>query len=794
MSSSNPLASVRTLEKLEYNKILQLLAQQCSSESGKELARSLLPSVDKDEVLIWQNETAEALQIRRSVFDIPLGGIVDIQDAIVKLERGGSISIEEFLRINRILYASRRMKEFLSESNLPFNIQALKRYTDSLQVFPELEKTFKKIFDDEGQIQDHASQKLSDIRRTMEDLQHQIKTRLDRMIRQSSMQPYLQENLISIRNGRYVLPVKAAYRQKVPGVVHDQSASGATMYIEPMAIVQPSQDMASLEVDEVAEIQRILDMLAGQLSPYAKQIGRNWEMLAKLDLIFAKAGLSEELECDRPGLGPDASLQFFRARHPLIDPEEVVPIDVNLGLDYDCLVITGPNTGGKTVTLKTIGLLILMHQAGLQIPTAIGSSIGFFKGIYADIGDEQSIEQSLSTFSSHFTNIRQILSKAGPDSLILYDELGAGTDPDEGAALAVAILEHSMSLGAKVVATTHYGELKNFAFQTPRVQNASVEFDISNLRPTYRLMMGVSGNSNAFEISARIGIDSNIIQRARDYMDEKRTESERLLENLEESQYALDQERRLLRRQQRDLDERESILKEKELKLENSCENILTRAREQAAQVLIDAKRDAEGVSRELKSLQKLGQLEAEQKASSLSRKLSDKAYELRKSGQKQTVSKGKIPKKLEIGQTVHLNHFQQNATVLSLPDKKGDFQVQAGIIKIGVNIKDISLAKETSQQSTKQRKRASGKKNKVTPIELDIRGLTVDEALPLLDKYLDDAYLQGLPHVQIIHGKGTGTLRKMVQDKCNTSSHVASYRLGDFSEGGDGVTIAEIK
>lgn len=794
MANIDRLASTQTLEKLEYPAMVSLLAGHCQSESGKRLAQALLPSPDKDLVGRWQDETAEALRIKHTVFQIPLGGIVDVQRPVASLARGGSISIDEFLLMGRLLYASRRMKDFLEDPQKKFPVKALAPYAQALQPLPELEKALARIFDDEGQVQDKASDLLASIRRRIQKLQDGIKTQLDRMIRQSSMQTMLQEPLVSIRNGHYVIPIKAAYRQKVAGIVHDQSASGATLYIEPMAIVQSTQDLASLELEEEKEIQRILDELASQFAPHAQAIGRNWEALSQLDLIFAKASLSDALEGHRPDEDQAACLRFYRARHPLIAPQDVVPIDVQLGEDHDCLVITGPNTGGKTVTLKTLGLLVLMHQAGLQIPVAIGSSLGIFQAVYADIGDEQSIAQSLSTFSSHFVNINRILRQAQADSLILYDELGAGTDPDEGAALAVAILEHSMALGAKVVATTHYGELKHFAYDTPRVQNASVEFDVHSLRPTYRLMMGVSGNSNAFDISSRIGIDERIIQRARNYMEERRTESQRLLEDLEESQYAVDQERRILQRQLEDLRQREEDLKAQEAKLEASSDAIVQKAKDRAANILIEAKRDAEGVTRELKHLQKQGQQEAGQRAGAISRKLSDKAYQLRKDGRAHDSKQKKGLTAVDIGQTVHLDAFQQDAVVLSQPDKKGDFQVQAGIIKMAVNLKDVSEPSKKTSQPKGQRKASKGAKAKSPSLELDIRGHTVDEAMPLVDKFIDDAYLQGLPHVQIIHGKGTGVLRQMVQDLCRGSSLVASYRLGSPQEGGDGVTIAELK
>lgn len=794
MPKTSPLASARNLDKLEFPKIQAMLAGFCSSDSGKGRALALQPSTDPYLVTQWQDETEEAVEIRHLAYEIPLGGIVDIQSPVLRLSRGGTLTIEEFLLIGRILYAGRRMKTFLEDPNRKFTVSALAPYAQTIQLFPGLEKAINQVFDEEGHIQDRASLTLASIRRRLDQVRDQIKTRLDRMIRQSSLQTYLQDSLVSIRNGHYVIPVKAGYRQKVPGIVHDQSASGATLYIEPMAIVQASQDLSKLEIEEAVEVQKILENLAAMLAPYAEDLKKNWDALASLDLIFAKARLSDHLEACRPRIMSRPGLSIVRARHPLIPPEDVVPIDVDLGQEHDCLVITGPNTGGKTVTLKTIGLLVLMHQAGLQLPLGHDSSLGLFTGVYADIGDEQSIEQSLSTFSSHFTNITRILQLAEPGSLILYDELGAGTDPDEGASLAVAILEHSMNIGAKVVATTHYGELKNFAFQTSRVQNASVEFDVTSLRPTYRLMMGVSGNSNAFDISRRIGLDEKIITRARAYMEERRTESERLLENLEESQYALDQERRQLQDQLDKLEKREEDLKERKIKLDTSTDAIINRAKDRAAQILIDAKRDADVVSKELKSLQKHGQLEASQKANSISRKLSDKAYALRKDSGSPKVKAKVSLQNVVLGQKVHLNAFQQDATVLTLPDKKGDFQVQAGIMKMTVNLQDISIPSHAEHTMPQVRKKSPGLKAKAPVMELDIRGKTVDEALPLVDKYLDDAYLQGNPYVHIIHGKGTGVLRKMVQDLCKKSAQVASYRLGEFNEGGDGVTVAKLK
>lgn len=794
MEKIEQLKNDRLLNKLEYDKVRAMLVSQCTSESGKRIAEQLKPTANRNDVIRYQKETTEALHVRHSVFDIPLGGVVDIEEPLKKISVGSALSGEEFLKIGSILFASHQMKMFFENSQQKFRAELLEEYSDKIALLQSLEQKIRRTFDEHGEVLNSASDKLSAIRGKITILRQRIRGRMEELLRQLTSQDYLQDSIIAMRGDHFVLPVKAEHKQHVKGIVHDQSASGATLYIEPLDVVERSNEVQQLLLDEHQEIQRILFELTQELIPYEEVIRKNWETLAYYDFIFAKAKLSDLMEANEPEFVEGAVFNFYRAKHPLLNTDKAIPIDINLGYDADCLVITGPNTGGKTVTLKTVGLLILMYQSGLHIPVAIGSEIGLFEAVFADIGDEQSIEQSLSTFSSHFRNIAGILEQANKDSLILYDELGAGTDPDEGSALAISVLEHSMKLGSKIVATTHYGELKSFAFQTERVQNASVEFDVKSLKPTYRLLMGVSGNSNAFDISERIGLPLPIIDRARNYLEESRSESERLIKDLEEAQYAIHQREERVARHLRDLKEREDSIKKSEKDLELKREQVLQKAREQAAEILLDAKRSAEQVTKELKTLHKDANLEASQRANKISRNLSDSAYSLREKNKKKTTVSKSI-KNVSIGDRVHINHFSQDAIVLTESDKEGNFQVQVGVMKMEVNLKDITSPERKKVKDRKQfHQKSQGKLPKTASLELDLRGMTTEEVMPILDKYLDDAYLSNVPQVQIIHGKGTGVLRKYVHEKLRNTSFIASYRLGDFNEGGDGVTIAEIK
>lgn len=793
MPKNESMANERVLNKLEFDKVRTLLLRECSSESGKAFAAKIRPTNDRKRVQQYQAETGEAVQIRHSTLEVPLGGIVQVKEVLQKLKIGGTVSGDAFLDLGRLLYATKRMKQFFTDPHRRFSLDALTIYSDRLTPLADLEKEINRIFKEDGDIADKASDKLYAIRKRIEQQKQQVRQRMEDLIRQSSMQDHLQDNLITMRGNRFVIPVKAEHRQRVPGIIHDQSASGATLYIEPMSVVDRNNDIQKLELDEEAEIQRILAELSDICRPHAGTMLTNWRTLAYLDFTFAKARLSDNMNGYSPETIEGAALKLYRARHPLIDAQSVVPIDVALGLEADCLVITGPNTGGKTVTLKTVGLLILMHQSGLHIPVAIGSEMGHFEAVYADIGDEQSIEQSLSTFSSHMTNITGILNQAKANSLILYDELGAGTDPTEGAALAVAILEASMALESKIIATTHYGELKNFAFQTPRVQNASVEFDITSLKPTYRLLMGITGNSNAFDISARIGLPTAIINRAKNVVEEARSETDRLLSDLENAQYAVSQQQKVIDHHLAELEAREKALADREKSLEKSAENVLEHAKEKAATILLEAKRSADDVAKELKTLQKTGPLEAAQQANTLSRTLSDSAYKMRSAKRKTRTTNARPLSSVSVGETVHLNQFGQDATVLTEPDKSGNFQVQAGIMKLSVHLSDVTRRTQSTGRSG-LRKKSSGNTVRAIATELDLRGMTGEEALPILDKYLDDAFLNSLPQARIIHGKGTGALRKLVQQELKHNPHVKAYRLGNFDEGGDGVTVVTLK
>lgn len=795
MNDVNAVASVTTLQKLDYNKILHMLSLECSSTLGRSLALSLVPHNDKRFVHVAQAQTSEAVYLRRVDPEIPLGGIVDIHDILDHLKIGGQIEGADFNRILDILYATRNLKHYLSVKHAEDDLPELKDLASALKVFDVLEKDIKKKIDVDGSVRDGASDKLRNLRQKISGGKRDIRAQMDHFLRNEENQPYLQEQIITLRNDRFVLPVKQEHRQRIPGIIHDQSTSGATLYIEPMAVVAKNNQLQQFELEEEAEVKRILNELSTLLRPYVYDLRNNSSILGEIDLSFAKARLAEKMNALSPEETDEACFYFRYARHPLLNPESVVPITVGLDSTRRCLVITGPNTGGKTVTLKTVGLLILMYQTGLHLPVETDSRIGMFDHVFADIGDEQSIEQSLSTFSAHLTNITKILSHLNERSLVLYDELGAGTDPSEGAALAMAILDYSIDCGSRVLATTHYSALKTYAFNKDHTENASVEFDIQSLQPTYRLLIGVPGSSNAFDIAARIGLDSSVIELARQLAEEQTTESQKLMRELEDQQT-------LTAGLELELQEKISMLEQKEKELDNklssveaSAENIISNAKNRAAEILSSARIEADAATKELKKLRKQGITDAEAQAKTIRNKLSSDAAALRSRKVKKDNKKKISPDKLKIGDEVYLKAFNQQATVIEPPDKSGQLQVQSGIMKINVSISDIDILDQDHSKKTQISIRKSGSNNirSFSP-ELDIRGAYVNEALPRIDKYLDDAFLAGLKEVQIIHGKGTGALRKGVRDALKHHVHVSEFRTGSLEEGGDGVTVVKIK
>lgn len=782
-----------TLRKLEYEKIREMLAAECSSSLGRQVAEALEPGTDSQQIHDWQQETTEGVTVRRLEPNIPLGGITDLSRQVRKAQIGGMLEPEEFLQLLDVLKACRRIAHFFLERKKTYETPRLEWWAGQLTLLPELEREIDDIIAPEAAVRDTASSELLTARRKINTLKNRIKERLEHIVRSESSQKYLQDALVTIRNDRYVVPVKQEYRSHIPGIVHDQSASGATLFIEPMAVVEMNNDLRKAYSTERDEVNRILLELSGKVTPYTEDLQYNLQVLARIDFIFAKARLSEKMNAVEPILKTTPELSIRKGRHPLIPAKQVVPLTISLGQDFDSVVITGPNTGGKTVTLKTVGLFVLMAQSGLHIPAEVGSEMGLFRSVYADIGDEQSIEQSLSTFSSHMTNIVRILQEVDGDSLVLLDELGAGTDPSEGAALAISILDDILHHGGKIIATTHYSELKAYAFNEPRVQNASVEFDVETLRPTYRLLLGVPGKSNAFEIARKLGIQDHIIENAHSLISQEEQDVAGLIASLETNNVLAEQKRQEAEDKLLEIQAQLKALEEERAALTASADKIRRNAQAQALDIVREARQESEEILRELRKMHMdsaKAQTEAQEKRKRLSEKEEKLAAQVNK-GPKVIANK---VTKVKVGEEVYVPKFTQHGTVLTLPDKNGNLQLQIGIMKVNVNLEELQQsAKQKETGKTMVHKISSGKTETIKS-ELDLRGLLVEEALDKVDKYLDDAYLSSLASVRIIHGKGTGVLRSAVREQLKHHCHVASYRFGAFNEGGDGVTVVELK
>lgn len=787
----------KALRVLEYKKIINILAENTVSRLGRDLVEMLEPANNINEIKEWQKETTEAVNLILKKGNLPLGGIHDIRGTLKKVKIGGILSPSELLKIADTLRSCRRLRSFIFDDKKEESFPTIEYYVQTLTLHKQIEEAIYNAIENDEEISDRASTLLHSLRRKIKDKNGSIRDKLNHMITSSAYQKYLQEPIITVRGDRHVLPVKQECRANIPGIVHDQSSSGATLFIEPLTIVEMHNDLKQLKLQEEAEIERILTELTVAVEDKSESINVNIEILATLDFIFAKAKFSLQYRCIEPKINGNKKLNIFKARHPLLKVDEVVPIDIYLGESFNTLVITGPNTGGKTVTLKTVGLLTLMAQAGLHIPASDGSEVAVFDEVYADIGDEQSIEQSLSTFSSHMTNIVSILKNISSDSLVLFDELGAGTDPTEGAALAMSILELLHKRQIRTVATTHYSELKVYALSTNGVCNASVEFDVATLRPTYKLLIGVPGKSNAFEISRKLGLSDEIIKRAKEFISKDEVEFEDVIKSLEESKRKAEEERDVATRYRVDAERNKTELDKKIDKIESQKEKILRDAQREALQIVKKSKEEAEQVIRELKeameketadkaSLIEKARLKMKRKQDNLEDKIGDSVFK-----------KAKVapPKNLKLGDTVRVVSLNQKAYVLSLPDNDGNLMVQAGIMKISVNTNNLKLENEQE----KEIKKAVGKsiqahKARNVSTQIDVRGQMLDEAMMNVDKYIDDAYLGGLKQITIIHGKGTGTLRAGIMQLLKTHSNVKSYRIGAFNEGGNGATIVEVK
>ena len=784
----------KSLKKLELDKVLELLAEHAGSEAAKEKCRAMTPLTDADDIRALQKETSDACKLITLKGSPSLGGIRDMSASLARADRGGVLSTEELLQIAGCLKSARMVKNYADGDSVP---TVLDPWFFQLMANKYLEEKIYTCIPAKDEIADAASDELASIRRKIRQQSAKIRESLQKIISSPSYAKILREPIITIRSDRFVVPVKSECKNDLPGLVHDVSASGSTFFIEPMQAVNANNALRELFVAERKEIERILAELSSECADYRTHIEENYRVLVTLDCIFARAKLSFAMNAMEPEIRMDGRLELKRARHPLIDRQAVVPISVRLGTDFDTLIITGPNTGGKTVTLKTIGLLTLMAECGMHIPADDGSYVSVFPLVLADIGDEQSIEQSLSTFSAHMKNIVEIVNVCDSESLVLLDELGAGTDPAEGAALAVALIEFCRQCGAKVAATTHYAELKIYAMRTDGVINASCEFDVETLKPTYRLLIGIPGKSNAFAISRRLGLPEHIIDKAKSMVNENDTNFEDVLNQLEQQRQEMERARAEAEqlRLETEKQKKQSEQYYNEIKLQR--EKAAQQAKKEAQYIIDDARRTANQVYDELKQLRKQMQDSADvqnsnERQAALRRTLNEAEAKL--SGGEEKKERPKASREIRVGDTVELLKYGSKATVLSI-GKDGTYQLQAGIMKVNAKANEIYLLENQPKGNAK--KVIEGKvrelKAAVSP-ELDLRGMAVDEALPVLDNFLDAAYMGNLPNARIIHGKGTGVLRAAVQEELRRCKYVKSFRLGVYGEGESGVTIVEFK
>lgn len=788
----------KALKTLEFYKIIESLTSHASSPMGKELCRNLEPSDDLDTIRRMQKETHDALSRLFKKGNLSFGSAKDIRPSLKRLEIGSSLNIPELLAICGLLENTAMIKAYGRHENADILPDVLDPIFDTLEPLTPLSARIRSCILSEDEIADDASSNLKQIRRSMKQAGDKIHTQLNSLLN-GSLRTYLQDAVITMRNGRYCVPVKSEHRGQVPGMIHDQSSTGSTVFIEPMSIVKLNNDIRELENKEKAEIEVILAGLSQEAAGYMDILGYNLENMVELDFIFARASLAMAMDANEPLFNTEGRINIRKGRHPLIDKQKVVPIDILLGDEFDLLIITGPNTGGKTVSLKTVGLLTLMGQAGLHIPALDRSELAVFREVYADIGDEQSIEQSLSTFSSHMTNVVSFLEKADRDSLVLFDELGAGTDPTEGAALAISILTYLHNQGVRTMATTHYSELKVFALSTSGVENASCEFDVETLRPTYRLLIGVPGKSNAFAISSKLGLPDYIIDVARNQISEEAESFEDVITSLEESRKTIEREREEIATYKKEIEDLKSRFSEKQEKLDQRREKIIQNAVEEANAILRDAKQYADQTMRDFQKFGKdhvdVRQMEIERQA------LREKMNTLEKKGsilEKPKATSNLKPKELNLGDAVKVLSLNLRGTVSSRPDSKGYLFVQMGIMRSKVHISDLQLIDEPVITTPTIQRTGTGKikmsKSASISTEINLLGKTVDEAIAELDKYLDDAYLAHLQNVRVVHGKGTGALRKGVHNYLRRQKHVSKFRLAEFGEGDAGVTIVEFK
>ena len=787
----------KALHTLEYDKIIQKLVGYAVSPMAKERAADLRPSDAISDIAIWQQETTEATVMALKKGSPSFGGFREIRPQLKRASMAGVLSVAELMAIGEFAYVCRKVKNYARKENKDEVYPRLDEYFDLIIPLDKLENEISRCILSETEIADDASAGLRSVRKEIKISNDRVKDHLNGIINSSAYRNMLQDFVVTIRNDRYCVPVKAEYRSSFPGMIHDQSNTGSTLFMEPLSVIQLNNKIKELQAKEKEEIEKILLMLSDLVTANAISIEGNLELLTQLDFIFAKAALSMAMDGTQPIFNTKGYIDIHKGRHPLLDPKTVVPTDIYLGKDFTTLLITGPNTGGKTVALKTLGLFTLMGQAGLHIPAFDNSELAVFDHVFADIGDEQSIEQSLSTFSAHMTNIVRIMDQVTDNSLVLFDELGAGTDPTEGAALAIAIIKALLEREIRTAVTTHYSELKVFALSTDHVENACCEFSVETLRPTYKLLIGIPGKSNAFAISKRLGLQDYILDSAKEFISQDEAKFEDVITDLEISKKSVKIEQERAEEYRREAEALKKEVERQKEKTKQQKEKILEKAREEAKQIYVKAKEEADSIIKEMNKQAKEANnknkaLEQRQK---LNEKLSTMQADFLKS--KRVKPNHKAPENLKVGDRVYVISFDQNGEVLAAPDKNKEVMVQMGIMKMKVPVAELMLD-DTPQPKEKQQKkqpaRAKLSKSQFISAEIDCRGQLVDEAIANIDKYIDDAYLSGLKQVVIIHGKGTGALRAGVQNYLKMNSHVKSYRPGTFGEGEAGVTVVELK
>lgn len=790
----------KALETLEYRKIIAQLKREMGSAASAKLADELTPLTSEKIIKEELRSTTEAVDLIVRKGPLPTGGIYDIREALLLAQKGGSLTMRQLLEVQNVLGISSEVVAFMHDDALP-ELKYIGEMVDLIVEFTALEKEISRCILTEDEMADNASPKLKDIRRSIHQQNQAIKNKLSRIITSSSNKTYLQDAIVTMRDGRYVIPVKQEYRSFFPGMVHDQSKGGATLFIEPQGVVELNNKLRELEVEEQLEIARILAELSSRVAEHYREIRSNLDLLTKLDFIMAKGKLSCKMHASEPKIDVDGELRLISARHPLIEYKKAVPVDIRIGGDYRTLIITGPNTGGKTVSLKTAGLLVMMAQSGLHIPASHASTLPIFGDVFADIGDEQSIEQSLSTFSSHMKNIVSIIDKASFDSLVLVDELGAGTDPTEGAALAIAILERFYDSGALTMATTHYNELKKYALATSGVENAAMEFDVETLTPTYRLLIGVPGKSNAFEISKKLGLSESVIERASEHIKHGDMEFENVISSIEDDKRKAAADRLDAESMRADIEERLKKLEEKEQAISEKRADIIAEAKREARELLRETKSAVKDVQKDLRRLQKSGvHTNLNTGALEKSRRKINEAEDLvSEKVVKQVNSEPVSADTLKVGDRVKLLTIGQNGTILSLPDEKGNLMINIGALKVKARLQDLMLineGKDRKPQAKSSSKYGSLLRSKSSSVSasINVMGKNLDDALADVEKYLDDVYMAGLDMASIIHGRGGGILKDGIRQMLKRKKYVDSFGAASYNDGGEGVTIVRMK